>query len=155
MHRRRQRDSPSCPICMTEDESLVHILTCPDSRSADLRATLLLELHEWLIAELTCPWIREFLFYGLRSWFDDPPEGHEPGLNWHAAFALSAQAQLSLGWYATLFGFYRNRTYSRTWPPTSCLLQQLLLHPLTVTPHQHHQQPEIVVPRHPNRSRIH
>ena len=56
-------------------ESLVHILTCPDSRSADLRATLLLELHEWLIAELTCPWIREFLFYGLQSWFDDP-EGH-------------------------------------------------------------------------------
>jgi len=93
---------------MTEDESLVHILTCPDSRSADLRATLLLELvHEWLIAELTCPWIREFLFYGLQSWFEDP-EGHEPGLNWHETFAPSAQAQLSFGWYATLLGFFHD-----------------------------------------------
>jgi hypothetical protein len=27
MHRRQQRDSPSCPICTTEDESIVHILT--------------------------------------------------------------------------------------------------------------------------------
>jgi len=51
----------------------------------DLRATLLLELHEWLIAELTC----------LQSWFDDP-EGHEPGLNSHETFAPSAHAQLSL-----------------------------------------------------------
>jgi len=97
MHCRQQRDCPNCPIYMTEDESLVHILTCSDSRSVDLRATLLLELHEWLIAELTCPWIREFLFYGLQSWFDDP-EGHEPGLNWHETFAPSVQAQLSLGW---------------------------------------------------------
>jgi len=107
MHRGQQHDSPRCPICTTEDESLVHILTCSDSRSVDLRATLLLELHEWLIAELTCPWIREFLFYGLPSWFDDP-EGHKPGLNWHETFAPSAQAQLSLGWYATLFRFFHD-----------------------------------------------
>jgi len=98
MHRRQESDSPSCPICMTEDESLLHILTCSDSRSAELRVTLLLEVHEWLIAELTCPWIREFLFHGLRSWFDNP-EGREPQLHWHAAFTPSAQSQLSLGWY--------------------------------------------------------
>ena len=52
-----------------------------------------------------CPWITDFLIQGLRSWFDDPT-GNEPTVHWHTTFLPVARDQLSLGWYATLLGFF-------------------------------------------------
>jgi len=105
MQRRQQRDSSLCPVCSDTDETLVHILTCPATVSLDLRSALLVELQEWLVAESTCPWITDFLIQGLRSWFEDPM-GNEPPVQWHIAFLPIAREQLSLGWYATLLGFF-------------------------------------------------
>jgi hypothetical protein len=56
---------------------------------------------------MTCPWITDFLIGGIRSWFNDPC-GHELPLHWHGSFLSIAQYQLSLGWYATLLGFFHD-----------------------------------------------
>jgi len=105
MQRRQQQESSLCPICADNDETLVHILTRRATESTDLRSSLLMELQDWLAAESTCPWIREFLIEGLDSWFSDPM-GNEPPGQWHITFLPIARDQLSLGWYATLLGFF-------------------------------------------------
>ena len=60
-----------------------------------------------MIAEMTCPWITDFLIGGFQPWLNDPC-GHEPPLQWHGTFLPIAQDQLSLGWYATLLGFFHD-----------------------------------------------
>ena len=102
MARRKQRKSDLCPICDLHSEDSVHMLTCPHTVS--IRTDLLLQFKLWLLSSSTDPSIVSFLLNGLSSWLRHPRSSlaytsTDPLLH------LGFQAQLKLGWFATLCGF--------------------------------------------------
>ena len=107
MCRRKQRNSSFCPRCGTDDEHLLHVLTCPSPVAVQLRTKLLSNLELWLKTRFTHPTITSFFIIGLQTWFSD--QGHI----WQADSAIfsddntancALRYQLNISWYYTLCG---------------------------------------------------
>jgi hypothetical protein len=105
---RKRRLHPHCPLCHTQEEDILHMLTCQSQPTSNHRETLLQDLKLWLTTSKTDPDITQFLITGLRSWFLNP-FGDEPlhqSSNHNTFVALTDQ--LELGWFALLCGYLAN-----------------------------------------------
>ena len=99
---RLHRHSSLCPVCGRTEETLLHMLTCPQAEP--LRTNLLLQFKLWLLSVQTDPTLIHFFLSGLSLWFHDPSCAD----TFYSSDNIILQAytsQLCIGWFSTLCGY--------------------------------------------------
>ena len=66
---RKVRIFSRCLTCNSNDEHLVHVLTCRATSTIELQDNLLSDLVLWLESVFTLPTIVNFVHLGLSEWF--------------------------------------------------------------------------------------
>lgn len=119
-HRFDEDIAPTCPCCNDQEESLDHMLKCPDERMETARNMAIATWSSKLIesSQLKTPEpITAALRLGLQQWFSDTPHT-PPGAPPHVQTAFRSQTEI--GWKNLLKGRVSDSWASaRTalWPP--------------------------------------
>ena len=104
---RKVRLMSRCPRCEHNDEHLVHVLTCRDKSTVDLRDNLLSGLVLWLESVFTLPSIVNFVRMGLSKWFNHQNHVWDTNSKIFSDNHNENQAlksQLKVGWFHLLSG---------------------------------------------------
>lgn len=101
---RGQSHLDTCPRCIqaslpTTTESVAHLLSCPSPPNQALWNTSLVELEEWLVAQVTDPRLTVMIISALRS-CTSGVNPSPPGDGYHALWQL----QMEVGWQSLLEG---------------------------------------------------
>ena len=104
------RHSSNCPLCNTPNEDQTHILTCSNSNLDSLRCDLLSNIKTWMESAKTSPYITNFIYNGIHTWFQNPLQPNhlhiDPCTSEHIQRGILSQQ--SIGWFNTLCGFFNN-----------------------------------------------
>ena len=71
MVKRKQRYHVNCPRCGSENEDLIHGLTCLTQDTKKLRNNLPSDLRMWMLTKKTHPDIISSMILGLKKWLKD------------------------------------------------------------------------------------
>ena len=107
MKLRKQWMFDTCPRCDSENEHLLHVITCPASQASNLRQRLISDLMDWLRDMNTHPCIIKFIHLGVKKWISNRQFKWQP----HSAIFSDCPSinkaltsQLQVGWYYFLCG---------------------------------------------------
>ena len=92
-----------CPRCNADNESLQHVLKCPDTRAQQLWFSEIDKLHTWIIDNKGCPELALAIRTYLHSWHHQSPT--EP-MSWSPTLTRAIWEQNAIGWTSFLEGIW-------------------------------------------------
>lgn len=114
LQRWKEQPHSNCPLCLTTNETVEHVLHCPHESATICWTTSIEELREWIHSNHGIPGFSEAVCQRLLQW----RRGEEPSNmpDWSQDVIRLMEQQDELGWDAFCFG-----TIHKGWAPTQDL----------------------------------
>ena len=95
-----------CPRCNADDESVTHVLQCPDARACQLWNEEIDALHTWIIDNKGCPELAHAVTTYLQAWHSG---NGFPSNDYSEILQNAIREQNRIGWQSFIEGFWSVR----------------------------------------------